>query len=97
MEIHSPNPEHLAGVPHPFDDVLDVLGPLQPDELDALGHLLPIHPGGEGLVLQLLHHGLGCDVVDAVMVTRVTLKLLESIRLGQPVAIEPAELAIPDE
>lgn len=36
-----------------------------------------------------------CDVADAVIVTRVTLKLLESIRLGQPLGIEREWLSVP--
>ncbi len=36
-----------------------------------------------------------CDVVSAVTVTRITLKLLESIRLGQPLPIGPEDWHIP--
>jgi len=37
-----------------------------------------------------------CDVYEAVAVTRVALKLLESIRLGQPLPIGPEDWHIPD-
>jgi len=36
-----------------------------------------------------------CDVADAVVVTRVALKLLESVRLGIPLPIGPEDLHIP--
>jgi predicted dehydrogenase len=35
-----------------------------------------------------------CDVEGAIDVTRVTLKLLESIHLGQPVSVDPQELIV---
>jgi hypothetical protein len=36
-----------------------------------------------------------CDVVSAVTVTRITLKLLESIRLGQPLPIGQEDRHVP--
>jgi hypothetical protein len=36
-----------------------------------------------------------CDVVSAVVVTRITMKLLESIRLGHPLPIGPEDWHIP--
>ncbi len=37
-----------------------------------------------------------CDAADAMIVTRIALKLLESIRAGMPIAIGPGDLHIPE-
>ncbi|MHC4444447.1 MAG: Gfo/Idh/MocA family protein [Planctomycetota bacterium] len=37
-----------------------------------------------------------CDVVDAVVVTRIGLKLLESVRMGQPLPVGPEDWHIPE-
>ena len=60
------DPELLRDTAQPIDHVLDVLAPLQTDELDAVRDLFPADTGGESPVLQLLHYGLGLEVVDAV-------------------------------
>ena len=41
-------------------------GPRNADELDPARHFPAVHTGSEGLVLQLLGHRLGLEVVDAV-------------------------------
>ena len=64
-QIDPPDAQDLTDIPHALDDVLDVLVSFQADELDSSCDLFPIDSRREGHVLQLLHHRLGLDVIDA--------------------------------
>src|SRR5262245_43473500 len=63
--VHGADAELGGARAHAVDHVLDVLAALEPDELHAALDLVPADPGCERLVLELLGHRFGREIVDA--------------------------------